>query len=160
VKGESYELALSLADNNTDLLEELHDIITDNGITEETYARAFALLHYKDKDGDERISYAEAEQEWKRSGHVLSDVKLFTALNQSCELVRNYILASWENCVFSTWVSRKEVQKAEAKMDTMESLTHAKAIITLASAYMPSTDQDIRIDWTTEDEEPEITDLS
>jgi len=33
------------------------------------------VFPYKDKDGYERISYAEAEQKWERSGHVLSDIK-------------------------------------------------------------------------------------
>lgn len=152
MKGETYDLALSLANNNPDLLTELHEIIMENGLTEETYARAFALLCYKDKDPEARISYADAEQEWKRNGRTLSDVKLFAALNQCCEFVRAYIIANWENCVFSVWMSRKEVQKAESKMDGMESMVHAKSIITLASTYMPSTEQDMRIDWTDAEE--------
>ena len=152
MKGEAYDLALSLANNNPDLLTELHEIIMENGLTEETCARAFALLCYKDRGSETRISYADAEQEWKRNGRALSDVKLFGALNQCCEFIRAYIIASWENCVFSVWMSIKEVQKAETKMDGMESMSHAKSIITLASAYMPSTEQDMRIDWTDSDE--------
>ena len=101
---------------------------------------------------EEHISYAPAEKVWKRNGHTLSDMKLFTALNKACELVRAYTLASWENCVFSVWVSKREVQKAEDKMDTQESIDRAKAILALAAARMTSESPgSSKINW--EDEE-------
>jgi len=158
--GESYELALSLARDDMDLLEDIHEAIMKDGISDNTYAKVFTLMYHTYSTEEEHISYAATEKEWKRGGRTLSDMKLFTALNQSCELVRAYTLASWENCVFSAWVSKKEVQKTEEKMDSMESMVHAKAILDLASELMSSeTPSSTKIDWAEEDEDPEMADL-
>lgn len=152
--GENYELALALAHNDTDLLKDIHDILMESGICDEAYAKTFARMYYTEKEIGERISYDPSEKEWRRSGHTLSDIRLVTELGKACDLIRAYILASWDNCVFSAWVSRKEVQKADEKMAAMESLTHAKAIFALASELMPSSASgSAKIDWTTGDDE-------
>ena len=140
--GENYALALALAKNDKDLLEDIHEILMESGISDETYAKVFARMYYAEKESGERISYDPAEKEWRRSGHTLSDIRIVTEL------------ASWDNCVFSAWVSKKEVQKAEEKMSAMESLTHAKTIFSLASELMPSSAcSSSRVDWTTDEEE-------
>lgn len=152
--GENYELALALAQNDKDLLEDIHEILMGSGISEEAYAKAFARMYYTEKESGERISYDPSEKEWRRDGHTLSDIRLVTELGKTCDLIHAYALASWDNCVFSAWLSKKEVQKAEEKMSTMESLTHAKAIFSLASELMPSSmSGSTRIDWATGDEE-------
>jgi len=152
--GENYELALALAHDDTDLLEDIHDILMEFGISDEAYSKAFARMYYTEKEIGERISYDPSEKEWRRSGHALSDIRLVTELGKTCDLVRAYILASWDNCVFSAWVPKKEVQKAEEKMGAMESLTHAKAIFALASELMPSSASgSTKIDWTAGDDD-------
>lgn len=113
--GENYELALALAHDDTDLLEDIHDILMEFGISDEAYSKAFARMYYTEKEIGERISYDPSEKEWRRSGHALSDIRLVTELGKTCDLVRAYILASWDNCVFSAWMPKKEVQKAEEK---------------------------------------------
>ena len=152
--GENYELSLALAQNDKDLLEDIHSILIEAGISEEAYAKVFARMYYTEKETAERISYDPSEKEWRRAGHALSDIRLVTELGKACDLIHAYTLASWDNCVFSAWASKKEVQKAEEKMSAMESLTHAKAIFALASELMPSSvSGSPRINWTAEDEE-------
>ena len=152
--GENYELALALAHDDTDLLEDIHDILMEFGISDEAYSKAFARMYYTEKEIGERISYDPSEKEWRRSGHALSDIRLVTELGKTCDLVRAYILASWDNCVFSAWMPKKEVQKAEENMGAMESLTHAKAIFALASELMPSSASgSTKIDWTAGDDD-------
>ena len=152
--GENYELALALAHDDTDLLEDIHDILMEFGISDEAYSKAFARMYYTEKEIGERISYDPSEKEWRRYGHALSDIRLVTELGKTCDLVRAYILASWDNCVFSAWMPKKEVQKAEEKMGAMESLTHAKAIFALASELMPSSASgSTKIDWTAGDDD-------
>ena len=152
--GDNYELALALAHDDTDLLEDIHDILMEFGISDEAYSKAFARMYYTEKEIGERISYDPSEKEWRRSGHALSDIRLVTELGKTCDLVRAYILASWDNCVFSAWMPKKEVQKAEEKMGAMESLTHAKAIFALASELMPSSASgSTKIDWTAGDDD-------
>ena len=152
--GENYELALALAHDDTDLLEDIHDILMEFGISDEAYSKAFARMYYTEKEIGERISYDPSEKEWRRSGHALSDIRLVTELGKTCDLIRAYILASWDNCVFSAWMPKKEVQKAEEKMGAMESLTHVKAIFALASELMPSSASgSTKIDWTAGDDD-------
>ena len=152
--GENYELALALAQNDSDLLEDIHDILMEAGLTEEAYAITFARMYYTGKQAAERISYDPSVKEWRRAGHALSDIRLVTELGKTCDLIHAYALASWDNCVFSAWVSKKEVQKAEEKMAAMESLTHAKGIFALATELMPSSvSGSSKIDWATEDED-------
>ena len=152
--GENYELALALACGDADLLEDVHDIVMEAGISDEAYARVFARMYYTGREEGERISYDAPEKEWRRAGHVLSDIRLVTELGKACDLLRAYVLASWDNCVFSAWVPAKEVQKAQEKMSSMESLTHAKTIFALASELMPADNPgSAKIDWTAEDED-------
>lgn len=148
--GESYELALTLAHNDIDLLEDVHETIMGTGISDETYAKIFSLMYGGD---DDLIRYFPSEKVWRRNGQQLSDMKVFTALDKTCELIRAYVLASWENCVFSAWVPRKEVQKAEEKMDTQESIAHAKAILSLAAETMASESSGSpKIDWAADED--------
>ena len=152
--GDSYELALSLVHNDMDLLEDVHETIMENGISDDTYAKVFSLMFNSNRSDENRITFSSVEKEWKKNDRTLSDIKLFTALNQSCELVRAYVLASWENCVFSAWVSKKEVQKAEERMDSMESMAHAKTILALAAEMMSSEALgSTKIDWAAEDDD-------
>ena len=73
--GENYELALALAQNDSDLLEDIHDILMEAGLTEEAYAKSFARMYYTEKEAAERISYDPSEKEWRRAGHALSDIR-------------------------------------------------------------------------------------
>lgn len=152
--GEYYDRALALAEDDPDLIDSIHEILRKEGISEEAYAQAFALVFYKDKADDEtsRISCSEAEKVWKRGGKPLSDVKLFSALNQCCDLVHNYVLASWENCVLSAWASKREIQKSEKDMEALESLAHAKNILALAASRMPDDNREPRINFASGEE--------
>lgn len=149
-----YDKALALADDDPDTLDAVHLILKETGLTEATYAHVFELLFYKSLPEDERITYSEVEKVWKRGDEPISDIKLFAVLNQCFDLVRAYALYSWENCVFSAWVSKKEVTKAEKEISTMESLPHAKSILLLAAPLMPDKIPKSKIKWT-EDDTPE-----
>jgi len=151
MNGPYYEQALALADDDPDLLDCVHEILMKDGITDAAYAQAFARMFYTDRAEDERISCSTIEKIWKKGGQVLSDIKLFAALSQCCDLIRTYVLASWENCVLSAWASKKEVVKTEKDMDAMETLSHAKNIIAAAAPLMPNDVQDSKVDWSAED---------
>ena len=43
--GENYALALALAKNDKDLLEDIHEILMESGISDETYAKVFARMY-------------------------------------------------------------------------------------------------------------------
>lgn len=147
MNGPYYDRALTLADDDPDLLDEVHAALMKHGLSEETYAQVFAALFFNNQEPDKRISCSSVENVWKKGTQTLSDIKLFAALNQCCDLIRCYALASWENCVFSAWASRKEVTKAEKEMDSLESLAHAKNILTLAAPMMPNNECESRINW-------------
>ena len=145
--GEYYERALALADGDPAILDDVHDILMESKITEKSYAKVFALLFYKSRDEESRITYSELEKYWREGKKTLSDVKLFGTLNQCCDLIRYYALSSWESCVFSAWLPAKEVQKTEKAMDTMESMDHAKAILEMAASLMINNECNTQIDW-------------
>lgn len=149
MKGPYYERSLALANDDPDILDRVHEILIKDGLSENSYAQVFALLFYDSRSPDERISCSSVEKIWKRGDHTLSDVKLFSALNQCCDLIHTYVLYSWEQCVFSAWAPRKEVVKAESEMDAMEALNHARNIIGMAATLMPCQACDTRISWGT-----------
>lgn len=149
MKGPYYERSLALANDDPDILDRVHEILMKDGLSESSYAQVFALLFYDGRNPDERISCSSVEKIWKRGDHTLSDVKLFSALNQCCDLIHAYVLYSWEQCVLSAWAPRKEVIKAETEMDSMEALAHARNIIGMAAALMPGQACDTRISWNT-----------
>lgn len=149
--GEFYERALELVDDDPDTLDSVHSILMKEGLSETAYAQIFALIFFQAKEDDEKISCSSVEKVWKRGKLTLSDMKLFSALNQCCNIIRCYVLASWENCVFSAWASKREVTKAEKDMEAMESLAHAKNILAAAAPLMPNNDCENRISWTEEE---------
>ena len=151
--GNAYDKALALADNDPDILDEVHEILLQNGLSETAYAQIFMLLFYKTRSDDDRISCSSIQKLWKCGQQPLSDVKLFASLSQCCDLIRNYVLASWENCVLSAWTSKRELTKSMQTMTMLESLDHAKNIISAASKLMPSDECAPEINWTDEDSE-------
>ena len=48
--GENYELALALAKNDKDLLEDIHEILMESGVSDEAYAKVFARMYYAEKE--------------------------------------------------------------------------------------------------------------
>lgn len=151
MSGEYYERALALVDDDPDTLDSVHSILMKEGLSEAAYAQIFALVFFNAKDDSEKVSCSTVEKVWKRGKQTLSDMKLFSALSQCSDIIRCYVLASWGNCVFSAWASKREVTKAEKDMDAMESLAHAKNILAAAAPLMPNNDCENRINWTEEE---------
>ena len=151
-----YSKALSRADEDPDLLDSVHKIIKEKALTEEAYAEVFELLFSTAKPEKERLVYYPTEQVWKRGNRPMSDMKLFAAINQCCELIYAYVFYSWHNSVFAGWLPRKELTKAEDIMAEMESLAHSKNILSLAAAKMSATEmpeaESKKIDWNEKEE--------
>lgn len=149
-----YNKALSRADDDPDLLDSVHKILKERGLTEEAYAEVFELLFSTAKPEKERLVYHAAEQVWMRGNRAMSDMKLFAAINQCCELIYAYVFYSWHSSIFAGWLPRKELTKAEDAMTEMESLAHSKNILSLAAAKMAATDTE-KIDWSGKEDKEE-----
>ena len=70
------------------------------------------------------VTYRSEIEKWLIGEKLLSDAKLFSFLNKVCDIVRYYVLWSWDSCIFSTWNTTmyQEVVKTEKEMDIIESV--------------------------------------
>ena len=146
------EQLLDLIGNRTDMLPIIRDILAAERLTPKSYAQVFRLIYSTmAMTPDEQISFSKGAKEWRIGRRKLTDVKLFSRLGTVCDIIRYYVLASWDECIFSAWVaSNIEVTKAEADMDKMESSSSLREIIKQAAEMMVySTDG--TIDWSAGD---------
>lgn len=143
---------IEMANGKEELLEEIDAIIHQFALTEKMYARVFCLLNFDSLPRCEQLTFSPADKAWMRNGRTLSDVKLFSILSNVCDVVREYVNYSWESCVFSSWMSNRELQKAEKDMDNMESLVKMKSVIRIAADFMRTDDHSGKVRW--DDVEP------
>lgn len=131
------EHLLELIQNRTELIPFIHDILAEHHLSDTSYASIFRLAFSSMAvSPEEEVAYCKGTKEWKIGKKSLSDVKLFCLLSQVCDIVRYYVLSSWDECIFSAWTSDKEVVKAEQEMNALESLSHLRGILKIASETM------------------------
>jgi len=135
-----------------EILPAVHDILAEHHISDISYAKVFQLLYSASACEGSKVSFCNGTQEWKMGKRSLSDARLFCLLGNVCDVIHSYVLASWEECIFSAWSSDKEVLKVEREMDEMENLTHLRSILKLAAPNMLFS-SDGTIDWTGVDSE-------
>lgn len=146
---------IDLLDGRQDLIPQIHDALAEHHISDASYADVFRILYCTiDRDPSQELSYSPATKEWQMGKRVLSDVRLFGLLAKVCDVIRLYVRASWEECIFSAWLDDTEIVKAEREMQTMESLSHARAILK-AVADAVSYTNDGKMDWGNLEEEME-----
>lgn len=134
-------------------LAAINSILKKENISTEAYAQAFTILNHQVPANNDKLTYYPVDKEWRRDRRPMTDAKLFGLLNETCDFIRLFIQYSWEECLFSAWMSDKPLKKAEKAMDDMESLGSLQAIINRASELMSSTETSARVHWEEEDEE-------
>ena len=142
------EILMDLVHNNEAIIPLIHDCLAEKGLTDAGYAAIFRLVYYSMAPSkEETVSFSKATKEWKVGDRTLSDIKLFCYLNNVCDIVRHYILSSWEACILSAWQPEsKELMNAENQMGVMESLSHVRAMLKICAEAMPYS-SDGAMDW-------------
>lgn len=131
------ELFLERIGNQTDLIPQIYNILAKDHISDKSYAAIFQLIFFDNAAKKEDvIAYCKATGDWRRGSRPISDIKLICVLDKVCEIIRYYVLASWDECIFSAWCSDEEVTKALHEMDDMETMEHMKNISQIASESM------------------------
>lgn len=146
----NHERLLDLLHDREEFIPLIHDSLAEHHISDDSYAQIFRLIHFSMADSPENeVAFCKGTKEWRRGKRPLSDAKLFVLLNQVCDIVRYYVLSSWDECIFSAWTSdSKEVLKVEREMETMEGLAQLRAILK-GAAEMMVYNSDGAIDWST-----------
>lgn len=134
-----------------DTLAEINTILKKENISTEAYAHIFAILNQQIPANNDKLVYYSVDKEWRRDRRPMTDAKLFGLLNETCDFIRLFVQYSWEECLFSSWMSDKPLKKAEKTMDDMESLGSLQAIINCAAELMSSSETSARVRW--EDDE-------
>lgn len=127
-----------LSSKQPDVLHEIHRILREDGISEQSYARIFYLTFNQIASSEERVTFIAQSSSWQIGNKAMSDAKILVALSQVCELIHDHILNEWNNSLFAAWVDPSALERIEAAMDSMESLNKLKAIIQAAAKMMPS----------------------
>lgn len=140
---------LALADNDPEITSVVHEAIVVHGLTVEAYATVFKHIC---ANQPEPLCWMPTGKTWRRGGKAQTDMAVLQELATACKIIREYVLLSWENCVFSSWLPARELQRAERAMDAMESLDKLREILDLAAADMRPTNQggkkdEGNIDW-------------
>ena len=152
------EQLMELLHGRKEIIPLIHDILAEHNISDVAYAQVFALLFSTmATNEDEEVAYCKATKDWRLGKKPLSDVKLFCLMSKVCDVVRCYVLSSWEECIFSAWVTSKDVAKAEQEMNLLESLSHVRAILKLAAEQMPYSGNGT-ISWNLSDSDGEASD--
>ena len=146
------EHLMELVNHRAETLPVIRDILAETAISDNSYAQIFQLMFSTLADGEDNIiSYCESTKEWRIGQKPLSDLKLFVLLGKVHEIVRSYVLASWDECIFSTWVETSPmVDKIKSEMLMMENIAHLKAILKAASKNMEYSNPDGTISWATD----------
>lgn len=104
------------------------------------------------EDGSYKGNFRQEMEDYIRTetASLLKDLKaarkLFGLLDRVCDIIRLYVRTSWDECIFSAWVSDKELVKAETAMTSMEELAHIRNVLKLASSSMVYS-SDGTLDW-------------
>lgn len=132
------EQLMELLENRTDIIPILRDILAAERLTPKSYAQVFRLLYSTMATApEETIAFSKGTNEWRVGRKKLTDVMFFCKLGVVCNVIRYYVLASWDECIFSAWISADaEVAKAEADMEKMESSSSLREIIKYAKEMM------------------------
>lgn len=147
------EKLMKLLDGRPELLPLIHDVLAEHHLSETAYANVFELVNYSmATDPSDVVAYFAPTKEWRLGKRVISDIKLFGLLDRVCDIIRLYVRTSWEDCIFSAWVSDAELTKAETAMTSMESMSHIRNILEVAAKSM-AFNTDGTMDW--EDAETE-----
>lgn len=141
------EKIMKMTGGDETFFDVVHEAITEYGITAKAYAAAFCYLNAESADSDRRLSYSTGGKGWRRGKDAVTDAHVVHCLCVTCDLIREYIRLSWEECVFSAWLPQRELQKAEKSLDLMESMEQMKTILGLAAEAMKTKDADAKIDW-------------
>ena len=137
------EMLMSLLDGQEESLPIIHDILAEHHLSETAYAKVFELVNFTmPTDASDTVAYCAATKEWKKGTRTISDIKLFGLLDRVCDIIRLYVRTSWDECIFSAWVS----DKAETAMTSMEELAHIRNVLKLASSSMVYS-SDGTLDW-------------
>lgn len=141
------EKLMKLLDGRLELLPLIHDVLAEHHLSETAYAHVFELVNYSTvTDPSDVVAYFAPMKEWRLGKRVISDIKLFGLLDKACDIIRLYVRASWEDCIFSAWVSDAELTKAETAMTSMESMSHIRNILAAAAKNMVF-NTDGTMDW-------------
>lgn len=145
---------IDLLDGRQDLIPQIHDALAEHHISDASYADIFRILYCSvDHDPGQELSYNPSTKEWQMGKRTMSDVRLFGLLAKVCDVIHLYVKSSWEDCIFSAWLDDSEMVKAEREMLTMESLTHARAILKSAANSVATYNNDGKMDWGNLEEE-------
>lgn len=146
------ESLLELLHQREDLLPVIHSILAEDAITETSYANVFSLVFFTEtEDSNSEVAYCKGAEEWRQGKQTLTDAKIFALLAQVCDIVRYYVMASWDECILSAWGNSKEIVKVEKEMSEMESLPHLHNILKIASESMVYTSDGV-IPWIEEED--------
>lgn len=145
---------LELANNDQEIFTIIHEAIATHGLTSQAYAAVFRYLCGDSRSANNRLVYMAGSKTWKQGAKTLTDAMVLKELFRVDQMIREYVLLSWENCVFSTWLPARELQHAEKAMDALESLDKLKETLDLASGEMKFTAMG-RTSCPTADPEPE-----
>lgn len=127
---------LELADDYDGIFTVAHDAIVTHGVSAQAYADIFKYLSCDCRRSGTQLIYVPAKKSWRCGTKPVTDINVLQALSQVCEIVREYLLLSWEECVFSAWLPNRELQAVEEAMDSMESFDKLKEILDLAAPNM------------------------
>lgn len=142
---------MELVGHRPETISVIKNILAENGISDRAYAQIFQLMFYDYADGQENeVSYCKSTKEWRIGKKPLSDLRLFCLLSKVHEIVRTFVLSSWDDCIFSSWVGElPALEKARSDMMIMENLTHLRGILKAAVDNMEYK-ADGRVDWDSE----------
>jgi len=146
------DVLLDLLQQRQELLPLIHDILAEDAISETSYANVFSLVFFAEAQCDDKeVAYCKGAEEWRQGKIALTDAKLFSLLAQVCDIIRYYVLASWDDCILSAWGNSKEILRVEKEMTEMESLAHLNNILKIASTSMVYTSDGVMA-WDNEDD--------
>ena len=147
IMNQSKEQLMRLLDGRAELLPAIHDVLAEHHLSDAAYASIFQLLcSTMVTDPSDEIAFCSPTQEWTKGRRTISDVKLFGLMDKVCDIIRLYVRSSWEECIFSAWISDQELVREEKAMTEMESLAHIRSVLKIASTTMVYS-SDGTMDW-------------
>lgn len=143
---------LNAVDNDEKVLEEVTAILTEEDISDKSYAKIFYLLFYKNQRADKRVSYSVDEKLWFHGEKAISDMETISMFAFAVHFIRDYIEYAWlvcqEHAFFSTWINQKEYARTLATLDSMESFQRLKTSLRFAAELMPNGENTTaKVDW-------------
>lgn len=142
------EQLIDLIGHRTEAIPVIKDILAESGISDKAYAQIFKLIYFDLAESQEHeISFCKSTKEWRIGKKPLSDLRLFCLLGKVHEIVWSFVLSSWDECIFSSWISEMPaLEKAKTDMTAMETMPHLRGILKIAIENM-AFKSDSRVDW-------------